>query len=776
MKENLVIVESPAKAKTIQKFLGKNFDVKSSYGHIRDLPSKELSVDIENNFEPQYEIPKDKKKIVSELKKAAKEHKTIWLATDEDREGEAIAWHLQEALKLKSKDTKRIAFHEITKKAIEEAIHNPRDINYDLVNAQQARRVLDRLVGYKLSPLLWKKIMPSLSAGRVQSVAVRLIVEREEEIENFKSDQYFKVEGVFTFTDEKGNTHELVANLSENLKSEKEVKEFLESLKSTGFKVHSIEKKETTKNPSPPFTTSTLQQEASRRLGFSVSKTMRVAQTLYEAGYITYMRTDSVHLSSLAINTAKKVITNLFGNNYSQPRQYQTKSKSAQEAHEAIRPTYLQNKTIDEKSSELIKLYELIWKRTIASQMKSAKFERTIITIIPQNPSTDTTKYYWTSEGEILLFDGFLKVYKDIEEEEKAEQNQKYLPSSFNKNTPISLHKAQAIQKFTHHLPRYTEASLVRKLEELGIGRPSTYAPTISTIQNRKYVEKKNIDGYERSIAIFTLSKTENTYKITKKNKKEKTGFEKNKLVPTDIGRIVNKFLLQFFPEIVDYNFTAKVEEQFDIIAEGKLDWRKMIAEFYKDFEKKLEKTKETAKKDISGIELGIDSKTNKKVYAKVGRYGPYIQLGSNNDTEKPKFVPIPPNKSINSISLDYALKLLYLDKEVGSYKEQSITRGIGKYGPYVKWNGKYFSIPKTIDMATITEEDAIKIITEKEKEQKERFVKTFENDPDMKILKGRWGNYLQYKGKNYRIPKDLRNKDLSYDECLEIVKKQKKK
>ncbi len=761
MKKNLVIVESPAKAKTIQKFLGKDYDVKSSFGHIRDLSPKKLSVDIENNFEPQYEIPKEKKKLVSELKKAAKEHETVWLATDEDREGEAIAWHLSEALKLKDKNTKRIAFHEITKDAIKKAIESPRGIDYNLVNAQQARRILDRLVGYELSPLLWKKVKPALSAGRVQSVAVRLIVEREEEIENFKPESFFKLQAVFTFEGTDGKVHELQATLSDNIKTEKEVEKLLDLLKNAGFRILSIEKKEAVKNPPPPFTTSTLQQEASRKLGLPVSRTMRIAQKLYEEGHITYMRTDSVHLSNLAINTAKKVITDLYGAEYSQPRQYQTKIKSAQEAHEAIRPTYINKQTIEGTAQEK-KLYDLIWKRTIASQMKSAKFERTIITIGIQPPQ----KYNWVAEGEILLFDGFLKVYKESTDDEKGEEGAKLLPADISKDTELALKKVVAMQKFTRHLPRYTEASLVKKLEELGIGRPSTYAPIISTIQDRQYVERKTIEGQERPVTIITLS----SGKITRKTKKEKTGYEKNKLVPTDIGRIVNGFLIKYFPEIVNYNFTATVEKQFDIIAEGKLDWRKMIADFYKDFHKKIEETTSTAKKELTGKELGTDPATGKPVFAKIGRYGPYIQVGDSSDTEKPKFYPIPPGKSISDITPEYAQKLINLDKKVGKYEGKEITRGIGKYGPYLYWNGKYYPIPKDIDMTEITEEKAIEIINAKIAQDKQRFVKQFDNDPDLQILKGRWGLYIKYKGKNYRIPKEYKGKDLSYDDCMKII------
>jgi DNA topoisomerase-1 len=767
MKKNLVIVESPAKAKTIQKFLGKDYNVKSSYGHIRDLSPKKLSVDIENNFEPQYEIPKEKKKVVTELKKAAKEHQTVWLATDEDREGEAIAWHLLEALQLKDKDTKRIAFHEITKDAIKQAIESPRSINYNLVNAQQARRILDRLVGYELSPLLWKKVKPALSAGRVQSVAVRLIVEREEEIENFKPESYFKLQAVFVFEGSDGKVHELYATLSDNIKSQKEVIDFLELIKNAGFKITSIEKKEAVKNPPPPFTTSTLQQEASRKLGLPVNRTMRLAQKLYEEGHITYMRTDSVHLSNLAINTAKKVIAELYGNEYSQPRQYQTKIKSAQEAHEAIRPTYINKQTISGTEQEK-KLYELIWKRTIASQMKSAKFERTIITIGIQPPH----KYHWRAEGEILLFDGFLKVYREASDDEKDDQETKLLPKDLNKNVDLKLKEVLALEKFTRHLPRYTEASLVKKLEELGIGRPSTYAPIISTIQERKYVERKTIEGEERRVSEIKLSDG----KISNRTKKEKTGYEKNKLVPTDIGRIVNSFLLKYFPDIVDYNFTATVEKQFDIIAEGKLDWRKMIADFYKDFHNKIEETTTTAKKELTGKELGKDPKSGKPIFAKIGRYGPYIQVGDSSDEEKPKFYPIPPNKSIHDITLDYALKLINLNKKIGTYEGKDITVGIGKYGPYINWNGKFFAIPKKIDITEITEWKAIEIIDEKIEKEQQKFVKQFENDPDLQILKGRWGNYIKYKGKNYRIPKEYKGKDLSYEDCMKIISEAKGK
>ena len=760
MKENLVIVESPAKAKTIEKFLGKDFEVKSSYGHIRDLAKKNLSIDVEHGFLPVYEIPDDKKKVVTELKKAVKSHNQIWLASDEDREGEAISWHLQETLKLSKDKVKRIVFHEITKNAILEAIKNPRDIDLNLVNAQQARRILDRLVGYEISPILWKKILPSLSAGRVQSVAVRLIVEREEEIKNFKPVASFKVKAEFLGSSQ-GKDFKLEGVLSKNLPDEKTVKAFLEVCKQAEFLVTSIETKDAKRSPAPPFTTSTLQQEASRKLGYSVSKTMQVAQKLYESGLITYMRTDSVHLSNLAIGVAKKVIENEFGKQYSKTRQFQTKSKGAQEAHEAIRPTYIENKEISGNNSEK-RLYDLIWKRTVASQMADAQFERTLIKI-ENNSKAD---YYWTTKGEVIKFDGFLKLYMESKDEDTEDDDKTTILPKIEKNTSLSLQQISAMQKFTIHPPRYTEASLVRKMEELGIGRPSTYAPTIHTIQTRKYIVKEDIQGKTRTVSHLMLKDGQ----IQEKTEKENYGFEKAKLIPTDTGVVVNKFLVENFPEIVDYNFTASIEKQFDAIAEGKVKWEKMIADFYKKFHEQINFTEQNAKKESGERLLGKDPKTGKPISAKIGKYGPYIQLGEATDEEKPKFVPMPKELSISSVTLDDALKLFDLPRTVGQFEDSDITAAIGRFGPYLKHNNKFYSIPKTDSVYSIEEKRAIEIILAKRQADSKKIVKEFPNDKDLQILNGRWGVYIKYKKKNFKIPKKLKDKDLSYDECMEII------
>ncbi len=760
MKENLVIVESPAKAKTIEKFLGKDFEVKSSYGHIRDLAKKNLSIDIERNFSPIYEIPDDKKKLVAELKKAVKTHRIIWLASDEDREGEAISWHLQETLKLSKEQTKRIVFHEITKNAILEAIKNPRDINLNLVKAQQARRILDRLVGYEISPILWKKILPSLSAGRVQSVAVRFIVEREEEIKSFKPVASFKVKAEFSGSS-KGKDFVLSATLSNNLPDEKTAKAFLETCKNATFFVASVEKKDAKRSPAPPFTTSTLQQEASRKLGFSVSKTMQVAQKLYESGFITYMRTDSVHLSNLAIGVAKKVITEEFGSNYSRTRQFHTKSKGAQEAHEAIRPTYLENKDIAGNATEK-RLYELIWKRTVASQMADAQFERTLIKI-ENKPKSD---YYWTAKGEVIKFDGFLKLYMESKDDDSEDEEKTAILPGIEKDSSLSAKQISACQKFTTHPPRYTEASLVRKMEELGIGRPSTYAPTIHTIQTRKYVVKEDRQGESRTVLQLLLKGG----KIQEKNEKENYGIEKGKLIPTDTGIVVNKFLVENFPEIVDYNFTASVEKQFDAIAEGKIEWVKMIADFYQKFHEKISFTEKNAKKESGERVLGKDPKTGKPISAKIGKYGPYIQLGEATDEEKPKFVPLPKEFSVSTVTLQDVLKLFDLPRKIGNFETKEITASIGRFGPYLKHNNKFYSIPKTDSIYSVDEERAIEIILAKRKADSKKVVKEFSNDKDLQVLNGRWGVYIKYKKKNFKIPKKIKDKDLSYDDCMEII------
>ncbi len=760
MKENLVIVESPAKAKTIEKFLGKDFEVKSSFGHIRDLAKKNLSIDVENNFSPIYEVPDDKKKLVAELKKAVKSRKQIWLASDEDREGEAISWHLQETLKLPKEQTKRIVFHEITKDAILEAIKNPRDINMNLVKAQQARRILDRLVGYEISPILWKKILPSLSAGRVQSVAVRFIVEREEEIKSFKSVASFKVKAEFSGTSN-GKEFVLSATLSNNLSDEQTAKAFLESCKDASFVVLSIEKKNAKRSPAPPFTTSTLQQEASRKLGFSVSRTMQVAQKLYESGFITYMRTDSVHLSNLAIGVAKKVISAEYGNKYSKTRQFHTKSKGAQEAHEAIRPTYIENKTIAGNATEK-RLYELIWKRTVASQMSDAQFERTLIKI-ENNPKAN---YHWIAKGEVIKFDGFLKLYMESKDDGAEDEDKITILPEIEEKSILIAKQISAFQQFTTHPPRYTEASLVRKMEELGIGRPSTYAPTIHTIQTRKYVVKEDRQGEVRKVLHLLLINGE----IQAKKETEKYGYAKAKLFPTDTGIVVNKFLMANFPEIVDYNFTATVEKQFDAIAEGKIEWVKMIADFYKKFHEKISFTEKNAKKESGERVLGKDPKTGKPISSKIGKYGPYIQLGEATDEEKPKFVPLPKEFSVSTVTLNDALKLFDLPRKVGNFENLEITASIGRFGPYLKHNNQFFSIPKTDSPYNIDEKRAIEVILAKREADSKKLVKEFTNDKDLQVLNGRWGVYIKYKKKNYKIPKKLKDKDLSYDECMEII------
>lgn len=765
MKENLVIVESPAKAKTIEKFLGKDFQVISSYGHIRDLAKKNLSIDVANDFTPLYEIPDEKKKIVAELKKAAKTHNIIWLASDEDREGEAISWHLQETLGLTHARTKRIVFHEITKDAILNAINNPRDINQNLVNAQQARRILDRIVGYEISPVLWKKIMPALSAGRVQSVAVRLLVDRENEILNFSPSSSYKVKAEFS-GDSKGKSFVLSADLVNNLPNEKTALEFLEHCKKAIFIVNSIEKKDAKRSPAPPFTTSTLQQEASRKLGFSVSRTMQIAQKLYEAGYITYMRTDSVHLSNLAIGVAKNKITHEFGATYSKTRQFQTKSKGAQEAHEAIRPTHIENKTIKGNATEM-RLYELIWKRTVASQMADAQFEKTTIKIDTQIEGITEKKYEWVTKGEVIKFDGFLKLYMESKDDDFSEdENLASLLPDIEKNINLIPNQITANQKFTNHLPRYTEASLVRKMEELGIGRPSTYAPTISTIQARKYVVKDNIEGKIRTVSNITLKGG----KILQKTVEEKFGYEKSKLIPTDTGAVVNKFLMENFNDIVDFNFTANVEKQFDSIAEGKLEWVKMIKAFYEIFHEKISLTEKNAKKETGERILGKDPKTGKLISAKIGRYGPYIQIGEVTDEDKPKFFPLPKELSVSNVTLQDALKLFDLPKTVGMFENIEITASIGRFGPYIKHNNQFYSIPKEDSIYSLTQERAIEIMLAKRETDKKKVVKVFENDKDLQVLNGRWGVYVKYKKKNYKIPKKLKDKDLSYDECMEII------
>ena len=755
MSKNLVIVESPAKAKTIQNFLGKDFTVKSSMGHVMDLNKKKLSVDVEHEFEPQYEISPDKKKIVSELKKLAKEADTVWLASDEDREGEAIAWHLYNALGLNDDKTKRIVFHEITKDAIQKAIEHPRGIDKNLVSAQFARRVLDRLVGYKLSPLLWKKVKPALSAGRVQSVAVRLIVEREEEIKNFKSSSFFKALAEFEL-----NGQTFTAEYAEKFKSADEAKAFLEKEIGATYEVASVDKRPSKKTPSAPFTTSTLQQEASRKLGFSVAVTMRVAQNLYESGKITYMRTDSVNLSDFALAKAKETIIKQFGKEYVKTRKYTTKSKGAQEAHEAIRPTYLENQTIDGNNDEK-RLYDLIWKRTIASQMADAQLEKTTVKIKSSQAEND-----YIANGEVIKFDGFLKVYREGTDDETEQNNVGMLPPMKKGDIP-DLKRIEVKERFTKHPPRYTEASLVKKLEELGIGRPSTYAPTISTIIKRGYVVKESRPAEKRNVTVFELKNG----KISEKVITENTGSEKAKLFPTDIGILVNRFLVKFFPDIVDYNFTAKVEKEFDEIAAGKQEWNKIIKDFYGGFNEKIEETQKNSGKFSGERLLGVDPKTGKNVYVKIGRFGPIVQIGDTESDEKPKFAGLRKGQSVETITLEEALKLFDYPRVLGEYEGKEVTVAIGRFGPYIRHNNKFYSLKKEDDPSTITIDRAIELIEEKRKADKEKVIKTFEEDPKVQVLKGRYGPYLVIDKQNYKIPKDMDPASLTLEQCIEISK-----
>jgi DNA topoisomerase-1 len=758
MSKNLVIVESPAKAKTIENFLGKDYTVRSSFGHVMDLKKNDLSVDVEHDFEPEYEISPDKKKVVADLKKAAKGVEMVWLASDEDREGEAISWHLVKALNLDEAKRKRIVFHEITKNAILKAIENPRDIDTNLVMAQQARRVLDRLVGYELSPLLWKKVKPSLSAGRVQSVAVRLIVEREEEIKNFKPVPSYKISAEFKLTNQ--NSEKIInAEYAERFSNHDEAITFLKNHITAGFEVASVVKKPGKRSPAPPFTTSTLQQEASRKLGFSVANTMRIAQNLYESGKITYMRTDSVNLSQLAINTAKNEIVKQFGEDYSKPRNYKTKTKGAQEAHEAIRPTYLNNKTIEGTPDEK-KLYDLIWKRTIASQMADAKLQKTTVEIA----SSGADKMF-VANGEVVVFDGFMKVYKESTDEENGEQ-QSLLPP-VKKGDNLSLIKMSANQRYTKYPPRYTEASLVRKLEELGIGRPSTYAPTISTIQKREYVVKENRPGEKRKVNTLTLQNG----KITEKQITETIGNEKAKLFPTDIGILVNRFLMQYFEDILDYGFTANVEKEFDQIAAGKKEWNKMIKSFYAPFHKKVEKTLTGSGKFSGERLLGVDPASGKNVYVKIGRYGAIAQIGETESDEKPKFAGLRPGQSLETITLDEALKLFDFPRNLGKYEDNDVTVAIGRFGPYVKHKNKFYSVKKPDDPATLTLERAVEIIEDKRQAEKNKIIKTFAEDDKVQLLNGRYGAYLVIDKQNYKLPKGTDPKSLTLEECYEIAK-----
>ena len=763
MQKNLVIVESPAKAKTIEKFLGEDFKVMSSYGHIRDLKKKELSIDIDS-LTPDYEIPSEKEKVVKELKSNAKSAEKVWLASDEDREGEAISWHLCEVLGLDEKKTNRIVFHEITKPAILEAIKNPRHLNMNLVNAQQARRVLDRLVGFKLSPVLWRKVKPSLSAGRVQSVAVRLIVEREREIKSFKSEDFYRVYGTFAITNDDGSQSEVKAEVPTRFKTHEEVTDFLRRCEKATFTIESISKKPLHRSPAPPFTTSTLQQEAARKLGFTVSQTMMVAQHLYENGRITYMRTDSVNLSSLCLQASKDEIIKTWGKEYSKTRQYHTQSKGAQEAHEAIRPTDMSKPTIEGSMQEK-RLYELIWKRTAASQMADAEIEKTTVNI-----SVSGCQEQFVTGGEVIKFDGFIKVYHEStdDEEQRDDESMRLLPP-LEEGMPLTRREVAAVQRFTQSPMRYNEASLVHKLEELGIGRPSTYAPTISTIQQREYVHKGDKKGEERTYTVDTLKGKQ----ISQSTRTEIVGSDKGKLLPTDIGIVVNDFLMQYFPGIMDYNFTAKVEQKFDEIAEGGELWTDMMKDFYKDFEPEVEKTMNIrAEHKVGERELGKDPKTGKPVFVKIGRFGPVVQIGSADDAEKPLFAQLPAEMSLENITLEEAMELFKLPRQLGKYENLPVTIGAGRFGPYVLHNKKYVSLPKGCDPMAVTLEEAVKLIEGKRKEEVQRHLKKFEEDPKLEVLNGRYGPYIAYDGKNYRLPKNLHDKaaELSYDEGMAIV------
>lgn len=770
MIKNLVIVESPAKAKTIEGFLGKDFVVKSSMGHVRDLTKSKtkadasgMGIDIKNEFLPMYEILEEKKNIVSELKKIAKDAEIIWLATDEDREGEAISWHLSEALKLDPKKTKRIVFHEITKPAITKAIENSRGINIDLVNAQQARRVLDRLVGFELSPLLWKKVQPSLSAGRVQSVAVRLIVEREDDIKAFRVASAYKITAKFDIA-KNGQAAILEAELPEKFSTKKEATAFLEKCIGANFKIEAVETKPAKKTPPPPFTTSTLQQEASRKLGFPVAKTMQVAQQLYESGKITYMRTDSVNLSDTALGMAKNEITLLFGNKYIKTRQYVTKSKGAQEAHEAIRPTAMSNQSTEGDAAQK-RLYDLIWKRTIASQMSDAELEKTNVTI-----DISTTPEKLIAHGEVLLFDGFLKVYMESTDEDEDEAQKNMLPP-LKTGELLTLKEILALEKFTQHPPRYTEASLVKKMEELGIGRPSTYAPTISTILKRGYVVIEDKKGVERNFISITLKNN----KISEQQKTEITGVEKSKLFPTDIGSLVTRFLIMYFENIIDYNFTASVEKEFDDIAEGLKVWNKVIKEFYSPFHKQIDETNKTSER-ISGEKLlGVDPATGKNVFTKIGRFGPIVQLGDTESEEKPRFAGLLKGQSIDTITLEDALELFRLPKIIGNFEDSEMVVSVSRFGPYIKHKNGFYSLKKTDDPITITEHRAIELIREKREKDINKLVKEFPENKDVKILRGRWGMYFAIGKNNYKIPKGKDAEKLTLADCLEIAEEQDK-
>lgn len=755
MSKNLVIVESPAKAKTIEGFLGNDYIVKSSFGHVRDLVKKGLGVDVNNKFLPNYEVSEDKIKVVNELKKIADKAEVIWLATDEDREGEAISWHLYETLGLDKNNTKRIVFHEITPSAIKNAINNPRTIDLNLVDAQQARRILDRLVGFELSPVLWKKVKPSLSAGRVQSVAVRLIVEREREVTNFVSENYFKITAIFTT--EKGDAFK--ADIARRVATKEEAQKIIETCLGAQFKVADLQTSPAKKTPAAPFTTSTLQQEASRKLGFSVAQTMSIAQRLYESGKITYMRTDSVNLSETALIASKEEIIKSFGKDYHFERQFKTKSKSAQEAHEAIRPTYFNVQKIDGDNQEK-RLYELIWKRTVASQMSDAQLEKTNVQI-KNNHNNEN----FVANGEVLKFDGFLKLYIESTDDENTEEQEGMLPS-MKANDNLNYTEIKATQKFTYHPPRYTEAALVKKLEELGIGRPSTYAPTISTVQKRGYVVKEDRDGVKRNFDVIILKDSTITATVDSMN----TGAERSKLFPTDIGIVVTDFLTANFDEIMDYNFTASVEKEFDEIAEGKLKWQKMLESFYKPFHIHVENTVENSERASGERLLGIDPVSGKNVFARIGRFGPVIQIGDGDAEEKPKFASLNSNQRLESISLEDAMELFKLPRVVGEYENKEMVVAAGRFGPYVRHDGAFYSLTKMDDPMSITAERSIELIDAKRKKDSERVINHF-NDNEIQVLNGRWGPYIAANDKNYKIPKGSKEaKELSLSDCLDII------
>ena len=780
MQKNLVIVESPAKAKTIEKFLGGDYKVLSSYGHIRDLKKKNFGIDIAQHFKPNYEVPEDKEAVVSKLKAEAAKAQMVWLASDEDREGEAIAWHLYEVLGLKPENSKRIVFHEITKNAILRAIDTPRTIDLNLVDAQQARRVLDRIVGFELSPVLWKKVRPSLSAGRVQSVAVRLIVEREREINRFKSEASFRVTATFAVPAANGKLVPLKAELGRRFKTKAEAQAFLEACEGATFTIDDITTRPMKKSPTAPFTTSTLQQEAARKLGYTVAQTMMLAQHLYESGLITYMRTDSVNLSELAINASRTTISTTMGDRYVQTRHFTTKTKGAQEAHEAIRPTYMENSKIEGTAQER-RLYDLIWKRTIASQMADAELEKTTVTIgiVPAvgAKSGVAASEAFTATGEVVTFDGFLRVYRESvsdEEPDNAEESEdtRLLPP-LKKGQQLTYTDITATERFTQHPPRYTEASLVHKLEELGIGRPSTYAPTISTIQNRQYVEKGDKAGEERTFSVLTLKDD----RLADTTRTETTGAEKGKLIPTDTGTVVTDFLTEYFPKILDYNFTAKVEKQFDEIADGDEKWTDVLDVFYKDFHPTVEQTMATKSEHRVGERiLGEEPGTGRQVSVKIGRFGPVVQIGTSEDEEKPRFAQLKKNQSIETLTIDEAMELFRLPCTLGEYEGHKVTVADGRFGPYVKVNNMFVSLPKGKDPLELTYDEAIELYHAKLEAEAKRHLKKFEEDPDMEIMNGRFGPYIVYKETNYKIPKNIEPMDLTHEACLQLIKIQDEK